>query len=42
MSNSQVTILSAKQRDAEADTTALESEIDHHVYALYAATNWVK
>jgi adenine-specific DNA-methyltransferase len=28
-------ILAAKQRDAEADTSALEREIDESVYALY-------
>jgi hypothetical protein len=27
--------LSAKQRDVGADTSALEREIDRHVYALY-------
>ncbi len=31
-------ILAAKQRDAEADTSALEREIDQLVYALYALT----
>ena len=31
-------ILAAKQRDAEADTTALEREIDELVYALYGLT----
>lgn len=31
-------ILAAKQRDAEADTSALEREIDELVYALYALT----
>jgi|GEM_PF-887912 len=31
-------ILSAKQRDAEADTSALEREIDELVYALYGLT----
>ena len=29
---------SAKQRDAEADTSALEREIDELVYALYDLT----
>ena len=28
-------ILGAKQRDAKADTSALEREIDQQVYALY-------
>ena len=32
-------ILAAKQHDAEADTTALEQEIDRHVYALYGLTD---
>jgi hypothetical protein len=31
-------ILAAKQRDAEADTSALEREIDQLVYALYGLT----
>ena len=31
-------ILATKQRDAEADTSALEREIDELVYALYALT----
>ena len=31
-------ILAAKQRDAEADTSALEREIDELVYALYDLT----
>jgi type II secretory pathway predicted ATPase ExeA len=31
-------ILSAKQRDAGADVTALERELDELVYALYALT----
>lgn len=31
-------ILSAKQRDAEADTSALERELDELVYALYGLT----
>ena len=31
-------ILAAKQRDAEADTSALEREIDQQVYALYGLT----
>ena len=31
-------ILSAKRRDAGADTTAWEREIDHLVYALYGLT----
>ena len=31
-------ILAAKQRDAEADTSALEREIDGLVYALYGLT----
>ena len=31
-------ILSVKQRDAEADTSALEKEIDELVYALYGLT----
>jgi hypothetical protein len=31
-------ILSAKQRDAGADVSALEREIDQHVYALYSLT----
>ena len=31
-------ILTAKQRDAEADTSALEREIDELVYALYGLT----
>jgi hypothetical protein len=31
-------ILAAKQRDANADTSALEREIDHLVYALYGLT----
>lgn len=31
-------ILAAKQRDAEADTSALEQEIDKLVYALYGLT----
>lgn len=33
-----VKILAAKQRDAEADVSALELEIDKLVYALYALT----
>lgn len=31
-------ILSAKQRDAEADTSSLEREIDQLVYKLYGLT----
>ena len=31
-------ILTAKQRDAEADTSALEREIDELVYALHGLT----
>jgi hypothetical protein len=31
-------ILAAKQRDAEADVSALEREIDQLVYALYGLT----
>lgn len=31
-------ILAAKQRDARADTSAMEQEIDRHVYALYGLT----
>ncbi len=31
-------ILAAKQRDASADTSALEREIDELVYALYGLT----
>jgi hypothetical protein len=31
-------ILAAKQRDAEADTSAVEQEIDELVYALYGLT----
>jgi hypothetical protein len=31
-------ILAAKQRDAKADTSALERELDMLVYALYALT----
>ena len=31
-------ILAAKKQDPEADTTALEAEIDRHVYALYGLT----
>jgi hypothetical protein len=31
-------ILAAKQRDPEADTSALEREIDELVYALYGLT----
>ena len=31
-------ILAAKQRDAEADTSALEREIDQLVYGLYDLT----
>ena len=31
-------ILAAKQRDAEADTSGLEREIDELVYALYGLT----
>lgn len=31
-------ILSAKKRDADADTTALEQEMDHLVYKLYDLT----
>lgn len=31
-------ILATKQRDAEADTSALEREIDELVYALYGLT----
>ena len=30
--------LAAKQRDAEADTSAWEREIDHLVYQLYGLT----
>ena len=32
-------ILTTRQRDSEADTTALEWEIDRHVYALYGLTD---
>ena len=32
-------ILSAKQRDAGADVSALEREIDELVYALYGLTS---
>ena len=32
-------ILSAKQRDAGADVSAMEREIDELVYALYGLTN---
>ena len=31
-------ILAAKQRDARADTSEMEQEIDRHVYALYGLT----
>ena len=31
-------ILAAKQRDARADTSELEQEINRHVYALYGLT----
>ena len=31
-------ILAAKRADAGADTSALEAEIDRHVYALYGLT----
>jgi hypothetical protein len=31
-------ILAAKQRDSEADTSALEREIDELVYSLYGLT----
>ena len=31
-------ILAAKQRDARADTSELEQEIDRHVFALYGLT----
>ncbi|MGA2220772.1 MAG: hypothetical protein ABSH21_03170 [Verrucomicrobiia bacterium] len=31
-------ILAAKQREAGADTTALEQEIDRLIYALYGLT----
>ena len=31
-------ILAAKQRDAEADTSVLEREIDERVYRLYGLT----
>lgn len=31
-------ILAAKKRDPEADTTALEREVDHHIYAVYGLT----
>ncbi|MBI3418457.1 MAG: hypothetical protein HY043_24465 [Verrucomicrobia bacterium] len=31
-------ILAAKQRDAEADTSALERQIDEWVYALHGLT----
>jgi hypothetical protein len=31
-------IVSAKQRDAEADTSALKRELDELVYALYGLT----
>jgi hypothetical protein len=31
-------ILAAKQRDARADTSEMEHEIDRHVYALYGLT----
>ena len=31
-------ILAAKKRDPEAETTALERELDRHVYALYGLT----
>ena len=31
-------MLAAKQRDAEADVSALEGEIDELVYALYGLT----
>jgi len=31
-------ILAVKEREPEADTSALESEIDRHVYALYGLT----
>ena len=31
-------ILAAKQRDLEADTSALEGEVDELVYALYGLT----
>jgi len=32
-------ILTTRQRDSEADTTALEREIDELVYALYGLTD---
>jgi hypothetical protein len=32
------TVLTAKQRDTEADTSALEPELDELVYALYGLT----
>jgi hypothetical protein len=31
-------ILAVKQREPEANTSALEAEIDRHVYALYGLT----
>ena len=31
-------ILAAKQRDAGADTSEMEQEIDRHVHALYGLT----
>jgi len=31
-------ILAAKVRDARADTSEMEQEIDRHVYALYGLT----
>jgi len=31
-------ILITRQRDSEADTTALDREIDRHVYELYGLT----
>ena len=38
MSNTLSSILAAKQRDAAADVSALEREIDELVYALYGLT----
>ena len=32
-------ILAAKRADPAADTSALEAEIDRHVYALYGLTD---
>jgi hypothetical protein len=31
-------VTAIKKKDPAADTTALEREIDHHVYALYGLT----